>query len=129
MVIDSSALVDVLNGDGGSTLERIVSNEILHAPNIVDLEYMSALRKVERTSRFSTDSTQALERFLNLTIRRHDIQPLRHRIWQLRHNITPYDASYVALAEALEVPLVTRDLRLARAAEGLVEVVSGRLAS
>ena len=122
MVIDSSAIVDVLIGESTPSLDRILAEEPLHSPVTVDLEYMSALRRLERRQ---LPAAQALERFFNLTIRRHDIQPLRDRIWQLRDNITPYDASYVALAEALEVPLVTRDLRLARAAEGLVEVVSG----
>jgi predicted nucleic acid-binding protein len=65
---------------------------------------------------------QALDAFSMLQITRHQIRPIAERIWDMRDNISTYDAAYVALAEALDIPLMTSDRRLARAAEIYCEV-------
>ncbi len=99
----------------------------LHAPAMLDYEVVSGLR--HRTLRLELSATRAqdaLTDFEDLSIRRWPLlDGLRRRVFSLRDVFTAYDASYVALAEALECPLVTRDLSLARAARDLVEVEVG----
>ncbi len=122
MVIDASALVDFLAGSSSDALDELIASERLQAPSIVDLEFLSALRRLERLAPSGAAAGAAVTAFGTLAIRRYEPAALRDRIWQLRHNFSPYDASYVALAEALEVPLLTADLRFARAADTLVEI-------
>lgn len=122
MVIDASALVYFLAGSSSDALDELIASERLQAPSIVDLEFLSALRRLERLAPSDAAAGAAVTAFGTLAIRRYEPAALRDRIWQLRHNFSPYDASYVALAEALEVPLLTADLRFARAADALVEI-------
>lgn len=122
MVIDASALVSFLVGPSSDALDELITSERLQAPSIIDLEFLSALRRLERLAPPSIAADAAVNAFGTLAIRRYVPADLRDRIWQLRHNFSPYDASYVALAEALEVPLLTADLRLARAAKTFVGV-------
>ena len=67
---------------------------------------------------------QALIAFSMLQITRHQVEPIAERMWDMRDNISTYDAAYVALAEALAIPLMTSDRRLARAAEAYCEVTA-----
>lgn len=96
-----------------------------YAPELIDLEFASALRKLVLRGALSPDAAgeQLLEWSANELVRcNHAL--LLSRVWDLRHNITPYDAAYVALAETLEVPLATADQRLARAASTFCEVIT-----
>jgi predicted nucleic acid-binding protein len=113
-VVDASVLAVALGDDGqdGGSARRALTGEDLAAPEIVDLEVTSVWRLTLTDERRAALALADLEE-LPLTRARH--LPLLPRCWELRHNLTPYDAAYVALAEALDVELVTADRRLARA--------------
>jgi len=88
----------------------------LDAPHLIDLEIASTFRRLEAAGRVSSRrALVALDDLTALPLERHPAATLLPRIWQLRRILTAYDASYVALAEALDVPLLTTDARLARA--------------
>lgn len=101
------------------------SNETLHVPHLVDLEIAQALRRLKRAGAISNDrAEEALTDLASLPLTRYPHLVLLPRIWQLRDNATAYDAAYLALAEMLDAPLVTRDGALARAgSHARVEVV------
>lgn len=115
IVTDASVIIHLLLNPGNDLLfERVIRGEAV-APQILDLEVLNALRDGYLRQQVSElRATEAIGDFMALPIRRDRHQELLPRIWELRHNITPYDASYVALAESLNVPLLTRDARLAR---------------
>lgn len=93
--------------------ERIFGGSTLHAPHLLDLEVAQVLRRYERSGDLDRQrGTEALQDFAELRIERYPHHLLLPRIWSLRSNATAYDASYLALAEALEAPLLTRDRRL-----------------
>ena len=97
--------------------------ERLVAPALIDVEVLSIWRGLVRGGRASAARIeQALDELRDLPLRRADHRPLVHRCWELRDNVTAYDAVYVALAEALAVPLVTSDVRLSRASGPRCEV-------
>jgi predicted nucleic acid-binding protein len=114
IVVDASVLATALgdDGDDGELARERLGGEDLAAPEIIDLEVTSVWR---RTLSDERRALLALADLADLPLSRASHLPLLSRCWELRHNLTPYDASYVALAETLEVPLVTADLRLARA--------------
>lgn len=122
VVADASALVSLLLGHDTRdwVAERLKGQRLLHAPTVVDYEVASALRTVQDRGR----AFRALEDLAALPLERHEAQQLMARIWELRHRVSAYDASYVALAEILDLPLVTLDRRLARAVGGLLDVLS-----
>jgi len=119
IVVDASAVLELLLATSAAKLvsERLlVSGETLHAPHLIDLEVAQALRRYSRSAELAADrGVQALSYLAQfpLTRYRHDV--FLARIWELRHNLTAYDAAYVALAETLDAPLVTRDQALASA--------------
>ncbi len=119
IVPDASVLVDLLRGsdDMEVLIGRLFgSRETLHVPHVVDLEVAQALRGFVLRGQTKPDRAgQALADLSDLPLYRYPHASLLERIWELRENLTVYDASYVALAEVLEAPLVTRDGRLARA--------------
>ena len=119
IVLDASAVVELVTGTerGASIARRIADPAVgLHAPHLIDVEVTQALRRYERGSDLEEgEAAAALGAFLELDLERHDHGPLLARVWQLRANLTAYDAVYVALAEALDAPMVTCDARLARA--------------
>jgi predicted nucleic acid-binding protein len=118
MVIDASVLAPVLLDDGadGHLARRRLRDERLAAPYLVDIEVMSAMRQVATERALDQRRVrQALARLMAMPLRRAAHTPLLPRIWALRHNLTPYDAAYVALAEAIGAPLLTADRRLADA--------------
>jgi predicted nucleic acid-binding protein len=120
VVIHSSATVAFfLGGEDAEWVEDVIAGEGLHAPHLLDLEVANVLRGLVR-KRLVTDrrAWHVLEDLVELAIHRYSHLPFVERIWQLRSNLSAYDASYVALAEALEAPLVTIDRRLT-AAPGL----------
>jgi predicted nucleic acid-binding protein len=118
IVVDASVLASALGDDGGDgeRARRRLAGEHLFAPELVDLEVASVWRRAARAGRLGPKRAgQALTDLAALPIARAPHQPLMNRIWELRDNHTPYDASYVALAEALETSLLTADRRLAQA--------------
>jgi predicted nucleic acid-binding protein len=117
-------MVDAMFGSS-DRLAILIGTGSLHAPHLIDYEFVSALRRhVGIGLMGASDATEALHLFGELQIERHNAELMRTRMWAMRHTLTAYDASYVALAEALNVPLVTRDLRLARAAEEYCDVIT-----
>lgn len=118
LVVDASVLVTALaddDADGHRARERL-RGEDLASPELVDLEVASALRKQLAAGTLDDRRAQlALQDLADLPLRRASHLPLVARCWELRENLTVYDASYVALAEALEVPLLTADTRISRA--------------
>lgn len=119
IVLDASAVLELLlrTTGGVAVSERIASpNESLHTPHLLDLEVLQVLRRYGASGALSADRAQlALEDLAALDLERYPHEPLLGRVWQLRDNLTAYDAAYVALAEALAAPLLTFDVRLARA--------------
>jgi predicted nucleic acid-binding protein len=115
IVIDASVLATALgdDGDDGASARARIHGEELAAPQLIDLEVVSVWR---RTLTDERRAMLALADLADIPLRRAPHGPLVGRCWELRHNLTPYDASYVALAEVLDVLLVTADKRLARAA-------------
>jgi predicted nucleic acid-binding protein len=116
MVVDASALLEVLLRTSGSVAveARLFSGRTLHAPHLLDLEVAQVLRRYERSGVLSARrGHEALEDLEALRIERYPHQPFLQRIWKLRVNTTAYDACYLALAEALDAPLLTMDRRLA----------------
>jgi len=117
IVADASVLVTALGDDGpdGDQARARLKGERLGAPEIVDLEVTSVLRRQLRSGDIDLRrAALALADLAALPLRRAPHKPLLARCWELRDNLTPYDAAYVALAEALEVSLLTGDERLAR---------------
>jgi predicted nucleic acid-binding protein len=118
IVADASVLVTALGDDGpdGDRTRARLRGERLSAPEIVDLEIASVLRRQVRSGEMDLRRAGlALADLAAMPLRRASHKPLLARCWELRDNITPYDAAYVALAEALEAILLTGDERLARA--------------
>ena len=117
IVLDASAAIDwLLETPAGRRIEkRIYSrHETLHAPHLLDVEAVQVFRRLAREKTISNQrADEAIQDLLNLRIVRYPHFILLPRIWQLRHNFSAYDAAYIALAEQLRAPLLTRDRRLA----------------
>ena len=114
IVIDASAMVEALVGrDADEELLQALSAD-LDAPHLLDVEVLSVLRGLHLGGKLGLEEAeQARMDHFAFTITRHETAPMAERIWQLRHQFTSYDASYVALAEALHAPLWTCDAKLA----------------
>lgn len=94
----------------------------IHAPALVDVEVTQTLRGLLRAAKLDLEGAEvARDELALLGVRRHPDSALLRRAWELRDVCTTYDGLYVALAEALEASLLTRDARLARGAGGLVD--------
>lgn len=119
IVLDASAVLELLlRGPGSEAVERHIASEdeTLHAPHLLDLEIAQVLRRFCATEGLEPDRAwHALRDLRDLDIERYPHEPMLDRIWELRENITAYDAAYLALAEALGARLLTFDARLARA--------------
>jgi len=118
IVVDASAVVDVITHDRADPLitERIRGDGDLHAPHLVDVEVTHALRRLVASGALSSDrASDARVDAANLLITRYPHLGLLERAWELRDNLTVYDAVYVALAEFLQAPIVTCDTRFAQA--------------
>jgi predicted nucleic acid-binding protein len=119
IVLDASAAVDwLLQTSAGQSIEkRIYSRkETLHAPHLLDLEVTQVLRRLTLQGVVPVRrADEALRDLLDLRITRYPHLVLLPRIWQLRHNLSAYDAAYIVLAEKLGAALITRDARLAAA--------------
>ena len=117
LVVDASVLAVALLDDGpdGDLVRHRLRGEQLAAPALIDLEVASVWRGLSRGGHLGARRVAlALEDLRDLPIQRVEHTSLLVRCWELRDNLTIYDAAYVALAEALEAPLVTGDRRFAR---------------
>ena len=119
IVLDASAAIDwLLQTPAGQRIEqRIYSRqETLHSVHLLDVEFAQVLRRLVRQGTLTAGrAEEAIEDLAALRITRYAPVLLLQRIWRLRQNLTAYDAAYVALAENLQAPLLTRDQRIAAA--------------
>ncbi len=113
IVVDASAMVEALVGrDIDVGLLDLLAGD-LAAPHLLDVDVMSALRGLELGGKLQTEwADRARSEYFAFDIARHEFVPLAERVWRLRHQFTSYDACYLALAEALDVPLITCDSKL-----------------
>ena len=115
-VVDASVVLEVLLQTplAGAIEERVFTGEQLHAPHLIDLEVAQVLRRFVFRGDIQTERGRAaLADYADFPIRRYPHDFLLPRIWDFRDNLTAYDATYVALAEALDATLLTRDRKLA----------------
>lgn len=118
LVVDSSAVLEALVAfdPAPALIERLGADGDLHGPHLIDTEVLHALRRMVIALEISDErAADARSDFAELALVRYPHQPLNDRVWELRHNLTAYDATFVALAEILDVPLITGDARLAAA--------------
>ena len=119
IVLDASAAVDwLLQTGAGRRIETrmYAHSESLHAPHLLDLEVAQVLRRLSAEGTLTTQrADEAIRDLLDLRLTRYAHSILLPRIWQHRHNLSAYDAAYVALAETLGATLITRDACLASA--------------
>ncbi|MEO6080617.1 MAG: type II toxin-antitoxin system VapC family toxin [Steroidobacteraceae bacterium] len=118
-VVDSSVLVAALidTGADGDWAERILAAGFLVAPEMVRTEATNVLRRLELAKEIpGPEANAAFEDLMLLELDLLPFDPFAGRVWELRHNITSYDAWYVAIAEAYDLPLATLDEKLCKAA-------------
>jgi predicted nucleic acid-binding protein len=118
LVVDASVLAPALADDGsdGDSARARMRGHVLAAPELIDLETASVIRRRLGTGALDTRrAALALTDLLELPLRRAPHRPLLARCWELRENMTVYDAAYVALAELLDAVLLTADARLVNA--------------
>lgn len=122
-VVDASVTVAYLLGEA-SDIERRAFLGDVSAPSLLDLEVTQTLRNLVRRGKLDVATADlGRDALQQLGVRRHPDAALLRRAWELRETCTIYDGLYVALAEALDAALVTRDGRLGRGVSGLVRVV------
>jgi predicted nucleic acid-binding protein len=117
VVVDASVVVTALVDDGptGAWAEEVIESGALYGPEMVRVESTNILRRLERVKEILTqEANAAYEDLMQLEIELFSFEPFTDRVWELRHNVTSYDAWYVAVAEALRLPLATLDERLAK---------------
>ena len=127
MVIDASALVAAVvdSGPEGLWAESLVEAEQLAGPELVLAEASNILRRLEQAGDISRiEATSSHNDLMQLDIELFPFAPFAERIWELRNNLTSYDAWYVALAEALGCPLATLDPRMARSSGPTCPIIS-----
>jgi predicted nucleic acid-binding protein len=125
LVVDTSAVLAALadRTPDASLVSRLADDGDLHAPHLIDIEILHALRGLVRGGKLSADRADDVRTDVAaLAITRYGHEPLADRVWALRDNLTAYDAVFVALSEALEIPLITCDARLAAAPGIMVEL-------
>ncbi len=118
-VVDASAIIELLlvRGRFAALADLLLGpGRVLHAPHLIDAEVVQVLRRLEQAGTLSGGRAEdALHDYSSLRIVRHGHEPLLGRAWDLRQNLSAYDALNVVLAEGLRLPLVTLDRRIATA--------------
>jgi predicted nucleic acid-binding protein len=117
IVVDASAIIHALEAThpNRDLIHRMIGTS-LHAPNLLDAEFLHGIRGLLQGRKITLDrANDARREFYLMHVIRYPLARIAERVWSLRDNLTAYDASYVALAEALECPLVTTDGKLAKA--------------
>ncbi len=126
IVIDASVMLHILLD---ASLEQNVLGKTqeagdLIAPHILDVEVLHAIRRHLMLKRIDSQRAEtAVTDFQSFTIDRQPVHSMNWRIWELRNNLTPYDAAYISLAELFEIPLFTRDTKIAGAAGHRAKIV------
>lgn len=118
IVVDASVLIAALVDPGkiGNWAEDILGGGSLHAPELVRAEATNILRRLERAKQITTpEANAAHEDLMMLDLELFTFDPFAERIWELRHTVTSYDGWYIAVAEALRLPLATLDKALSKA--------------
>ena len=119
IVVDASALLEfLLQTRLGTSVEARLfrDRDEFHAPHLADVEVTQALRRLVRSGEVShARAADAMTDLTDFDLHRHPHVDLLTRAWKLRENVTVYDAMYIALAEALDAPMVTCDAPLGRA--------------
>jgi predicted nucleic acid-binding protein len=129
IVADASAVIELLlnTAAGRSAADRLLDpSETIAAPHLLDVEVLQVLRRYALSGELDGErGRQAVEDLNDLPILRYPHDPFLPRMWELRQNVTAYDAAYIALAEAMDATLLTRDERLAAAPghRAMVEIV------
>jgi predicted nucleic acid-binding protein len=117
IVVDASAMLEaLLRTPAAAAVEKrlFAPSQTLHAPHLLDVEVAQVVRRYAANREIdATRSRMAIADLADFPLRRYPHDILLPRIWDLRNNLTAYDATYVALAEVLDAPLLTRDKRLA----------------
>lgn len=114
MIVDTSAVVEALISTApDDDLVTVMDRLDLHAPFLLELEVANTLRQLVLAKKLDAQSAEeAREMLASMPINLQPVSGLMDRVWELRHNFNAYDAAYIALAEALELPLVTCDAKL-----------------
>jgi predicted nucleic acid-binding protein len=125
-VIDCSAMIELVAAKtqtGDAIARRVTTAQILYVPNVLDGEVISALLGLIRGQKISEqEADAALSNYRAFPVERQDVLPLWPRLKILRTNLSAYDAQYVALAEALNVSLITADARIKRSGAARCEI-------
>ena len=127
VVVDASVCVAALvdGGPEGRWAETLFAEQPLSAPQLILVESTNVLRRLTAAGRLSDlDASTAHRDLLSLPVELYPFEPFAERVWSLRHDVSAYDACYVALAEALDAPLATLDRKLSNAAGPLCEFLS-----
>ena len=127
VVVDSSVLVAALvdSGDEGQWAESVLADGPLAGPELALAEASNILRRLEQAGQVSRlEATSAHRDLLRLDMDFYAFAPFAERVWELRSNVTGYDAWYVAVAEALDCLFVTLDRKLSRAAGPKCKIIS-----
>jgi predicted nucleic acid-binding protein len=117
VVVDSSVLVAALidSGPHGAWAENTLARGSLYAPQLARVEATNIFRRLERAKLITTpEANAAQDDLMQLNMELFSFEPFADRVWELRHNVTSYDAWYVALAEALNLPFATLDEPLSK---------------
>ena len=125
LVVDASVVAPAVadGGDDGRRYRRRLRGEQLAAPDLLRIEVLSVLRRQHRLGRLDAGQVAAaVDDLLDLDLEVYPTEPLLRRAWELRENVTAYDACYVALAEALGCALLTADARLSRAGGPICDI-------
>lgn len=126
IVVDASVAVAALidSGSAGDWAEGIIARNGLVAPELLLIETTNVLRRLERNGDIATyEAISAQRDLMLLDIDLFPFAPFASRVWELRNNLTSYDASYVAVAEAFDAPLATLDRKLAQGGGARCEFV------
>jgi predicted nucleic acid-binding protein len=118
LVVDASVLAPAIvdGGDDGRRFRQRLRGEVVAGPDLLRVEVISVVRRHLHGGRLSPEqATAAIDDLLEFPVRVFPTAPLLSRVWDRRDNLTAYDGCYASLAEALDVPLLTADRRLARA--------------